>query len=52
MEHVTLRTCENGILNDNFGTEDYYLVQQENCAKSTPKGLSAAISKKYSYGCS
>lgn len=51
MEHVTLRTCENGILNDNFGTEDYYLVQQENCAKSTPKGLSAAISKKYPYGC-
>ena len=51
MEHVTLRTCENGILNDNFGTEDYYLVQQENCMSSTPKGLSAAIRKKSSYGC-
>jgi hypothetical protein len=50
-DHVTLRTCKDGILNDDFGTQDYYLVQQENCAKSTPKGLSAAIRKKYPYGC-
>lgn len=50
-EHVTLRTCKDGILNDDFGTKDYWLVQQENCARCNPHGLSLAIRKKYSYGC-
>ena len=49
--HVTLRTCKDGILNDDFGTKDYWIVQQENCARSNPHGLSLAIRKKYSYGC-
>jgi hypothetical protein len=50
-EHVTLRTCKNGILNDHFGTKNYWLVQQENCARCNPHGLSRAIRNKYSYGC-
>lgn len=50
-EHVTLRTCKHGILNDDFGTKHNWLVQQENCARSNPHGLSLAIRNKYSYGC-
>ena len=50
-EHVTLRTCKHGILNDDFGTKDYWLVQQENCARCNPHGLALAIRNKYTYGC-
>ena len=49
--NVTFHACKNGILHDDFNTRDFWLIQQENCARSTPKGLSAAVKDKYSYGC-